>query len=82
MQADATNLFHEALKLSPDQREELAERLLLSLHPGGEGDENSAELHAEWDSEIARRLAEIKSGNVPTKPAEEVHRELGERVRQ
>lgn len=49
----------EALSLPPQQRAELAERLLDSL-----GSESTDEVSSEWISLACERLAEIRSGRV------------------
>ncbi len=51
----------EALKLSADEREVLAQRLLASLDKGAEHD-------AAWAFEVERRVAEIESGSVQPVP--------------
>lgn len=60
-------------KLSREERAELAYFLLSSLEPEEEG------AAAAWDSEISRRIAEIRSGKANGKPAEQVFAELRER---
>jgi putative addiction module component (TIGR02574 family) len=49
------NLTSEALQLEPQDRVELAERLLASVFPDKEVEEA-------WAAEIERRIAEIESG--------------------
>jgi putative addiction module component (TIGR02574 family) len=58
--------------LSPPERAELAHFLLLSLEP------EDADAAAAWDAEIARRVAEIRTGRATGKPAEQVFAELRE----
>jgi len=57
-------------RLSPQQRADLAYFLLQSLEPEDEGAD------AAWNEEIARRVAEIRSGRAQGKPAEQVFAEL------
>ena len=47
----------EAMKLSPDERERLGEKLLGSVP-------NDLEFEDEWVEEIARRVQEIRRGEV------------------
>ena len=56
-----------ALELSPEERAQLAQRLLSSLP-------RDPEVEAAWDAEIRRRVAELESGT-NTIPAEEVFAE-------
>jgi putative addiction module component (TIGR02574 family) len=67
MNPNAQRLLDEARQLSPDEREWLAERLLID-------DEriSAAEVESAWDAEIKRRLDEIDSGAVKMIPGEEV----------
>jgi len=60
-------------KLSQKERAELAYFLISSLEPAEEG------VSAAWDTEVARRLAEIREGKAIGKPAEQVFAELRER---
>lgn len=64
----------EALKLPPEQRERLAEKLLSSIGPG-------LEYEAEWAAEADRRVKEILDGGVEPIPAKEVFREARKRIR-
>jgi putative addiction module component (TIGR02574 family) len=54
----------EALKLSPEERAELADRLIGSLF-------QDAEIEEAWAAEVERRVAEIESGRSHTIPAAE-----------
>lgn len=64
----------EALKLSPEERADLADWLWVSATP-------RAEVEAAWDAEIARRIAEIDAGTAKLVPAEEVMAEIEEKLR-
>ena len=55
----------EAMKLSPTDRADLADRLWLSVN-------SAAEIDAAWDAEIARRIAQIDSGEVECIPWDKV----------
>ena len=67
MSPNAQKLLEEARQLPPEEREWLAEFLLI-------GDErvSAAGVEAAWDDEIKRRLDEIDSGAVKMIPGEEV----------
>jgi putative addiction module component (TIGR02574 family) len=56
--------------LSQKERAELAYAILALLEPADEG---SAEA---WDAELSRRVAEIRSGQVVGKPAQQLFAEL------
>ena len=64
MSSRLKNVEVEALKLSPEERAELADRLLASLS------EDSAVEEA-WGAEVERRLAAIESGRTQLVPAAE-----------
>ena len=59
----------EALKLSAEERAELAERLLTSVEP-------PIPLHPAWETEIARRIADLDAGRAQAIPGEQVFAEL------
>ena len=64
-------ILEAALKLSPEQREELIDELSASL--------DAADLGEEWEAEIQRRIADVDSGKVKTIPADEVFDRLRQR---
>jgi putative addiction module component (TIGR02574 family) len=66
-------LKSQASVLSAPERAELAYFLLSSLEPEEE------KVQEEWRAEIARRVAEIRSGTALGRPADEVVAELRER---
>jgi len=68
-------LRKEALELNLKERSVLAQDLLYSLD-----DLSPNELHAAWESEILRRIDELRSGKVKGVPAEEVFRKAKERL--
>lgn len=75
MNTQAQQVLQTALALPPHEREELAEMLLLSL------DEPSPpEVEAAWGEEIKRRIEAIDRGEVTLIPADQVMRELRERL--
>lgn len=71
MTVDSKAVFEAALSLSPDDRAELAERLILSLD-----EKHQTDLEAAWNAEIQRRLDEIDQGKVELIPGEEAMRLL------
>ena len=76
MSPNAQRLLDEARRLPPDEREWLAESLLI-------GDESMsvAEVESAWDAEIKRRLDEIDSGAVKMIPGDEVLARMDARLR-
>ena len=69
----------QAMKLSPTERADLADKLWLSVHSRDEVD-------AAWEEEIARRIEELDAGRTESIPCEQVMAELraliaGHRVR-
>lgn len=64
-------LLEEALKLSADERAEVAEQLIASLDETSDTDVEQA-----WQEEIQKRLQQIERGEVNTIPWEEVQRRL------
>ncbi len=56
--------------LSRAERAEVAHALLRSLEPEEEGAEGA------WEAELARRVAEIRSGKAVGKPAQQLFTEL------
>ena len=67
---DANTIRREALSLPPEQRAELAERLLSSLESLSD-----AEAEQLWFAEAARRAEEIDSGLAKRYSAEEVRQQ-------
>ncbi|MBS0444956.1 MAG: addiction module protein [Proteobacteria bacterium] len=64
----------EAMKLSPLERAELADRLWLSVH-------TREEVDAAWEAEVERRIRQIDAGEVECVPWEAVMTELHDRLR-
>lgn len=64
MSSQFATLEAEAMKLSPEERVSLADRLLASVRSSGEV-ENA------WGVEIDRRLADVEAGRTELVPAEE-----------
>ena len=63
-------LSRKALSLPPDERMQLAEDLLSSLHGPADPD-----VQAAWDAEISRRLGEVEAGTAKLIPAADVFAE-------
>lgn len=61
----------KAHRLSTDERAELAHKLIASLD-----DVTDNEIEIAWDSEIERRMTEIKSGKAKGRQAEEILAEI------
>lgn len=57
----------EAMRLPPEERKRLAERLLSSVDPGLSFEE-------EWAKEVDRRVREIQDGSVDPVPGDDVLR--------
>jgi len=54
-----------ALELSPEERAELAPRLMRSL-------DRDPDVEAAWEAEIRKRIADLDAGLISTVPSEEV----------
>jgi putative addiction module component (TIGR02574 family) len=67
----AKEILEAALKLDPQQREELIEELSASL--------DATNLGEYWEAEIRRRIDDVDSGRVKTVPADEVFARLEQR---
>ena len=63
-------LSRQARSLSPEERVQLAEEILATVHEQDEATD------AAWDAEIKRRIAEIDNGTAKLIPAEEVFAKL------
>ena len=72
MEADVRALIEAALKLPPEVRGAIANRLLDSL----QDEELDADVEAAWDAEIARRLDELDSGHAKTIPWSEARQQI------
>ena len=73
MTTEVKHLLHEAMRLSADDRAELAAELLASLdEPGDSGD-----IEAAWAAEIERRARRVLAGESSGTPWDEVRTRLG-----
>ena len=70
MPTSVEELATQAISLSAADRARLADLLIASLPDG-----NDAEVDAEWDQEIRRRVHAVESGTARLIPAAEVHAE-------
>ena len=64
-------VLEEALKLSPNERAEVAEQLIASLEEAPDTAVEQA-----WQQEVQRRLQQVERGEVKIIPWEEVQRRL------
>jgi putative addiction module component (TIGR02574 family) len=62
MSSQVEALEAEAMKLTPEERAQLADRLLASLS-------EDTEMEEAWAAEVERRIAEIEAGRAPVIPA-------------
>jgi putative addiction module component (TIGR02574 family) len=72
--ATKETLLADVLRLPPEERAEVAHKLLLSLE---ESEEPRAD--AEWSEELERRAREVLDGSVKTVPWEQVEARIGAR---
>lgn len=75
MAAKVDTVLREALALSYDERAVLAGSLLESLEPASDVDVDKA-----WRKEVARRIAQLDSGEVQTIPWTSVRDQLWDRL--
>ena len=73
MTATLQSIEAQALKLSPEERTELIERLIVSVAP--------PPLSAAWQAEIERRISDMDAGRTQPIPAEEVFARIDEKLR-
>jgi putative addiction module component (TIGR02574 family) len=66
----------EVLRLPPEERAEVAHKLLLSLEEGTE----DPEAQAEGSTELERRAHEVLDGSVKTVPWEQVEERISARL--
>jgi putative addiction module component (TIGR02574 family) len=75
MDTQAQQVLQTALALSPDDRVEIAESLILSLD-----DERAAEIETAWTEEIRRRIESIDKGEAKMIPWDDAIRSMRERL--
>jgi putative addiction module component (TIGR02574 family) len=76
MPVTVESITHEALTLSERERAHLAHALLLSL----EASDADSGVEEAWDAEVARRMERVRQGTATGRPADEVFRDLRERL--
>lgn len=76
MTGQVSNLLRQALELSDTERADLAGALIESIDQG-----EDAGAEAAWDTEIAKRVAELERGDVQTVPWEEVRTRIDAKLR-
>lgn len=75
MQMD--EVTQEAMRLTLEERAELAHRLLLSLE-----DATDSEIETLWNEEAASRLSDLREGRVQGIPADQVFRRAIKQISQ
>ena len=76
MSTKANEVIQKALRLSVEERAQVARKIISSLEP-----QEEAEVEVAWQKEISRRIAEIKSGSVKLVPLETVLRRAKSKAR-
>jgi putative addiction module component (TIGR02574 family) len=76
--ATKEDLLSDVLRLPPEERAEVAHKLLLSLEEGAE----EPEAQAEWSVELERRAREVVDGRVKTISWEQVEERIRVRLSQ
>ena len=74
MTATLQSIEAQALKLSPEDRAQLIERLIVSVAP-------TPPLSAAWQAEIERRISDMDTGRTQPVPAEEVFARIDAKLR-
>ncbi len=69
-------LLGQALRMSEEERAEIAEKLIASLEDSPDIDVEQA-----WQEEVRRRISDLESGNAVSIPWEEVRRRLRNKAR-
>jgi len=67
MTTEVSKLLEQALSLSIQEQEALADSLISNL--GGKVDSN---VHAAWEEEIAKRIVDLNAGKAKTTPWAEI----------
>jgi putative addiction module component (TIGR02574 family) len=76
MTATVERIRKEASQLPFDEREALVRVLELDLDSAPASQDDPAEVEAEWDAVIKRRVEDIEAGNVRLIPLDEVEAEM------
>jgi putative addiction module component (TIGR02574 family) len=72
MSGAAKSVMDAALALSPEERAQLAEKLLESLDEDMDEQVDQAQIDAAWAQEAERRMADYRAGKIGSVPAEEL----------
>ncbi|HSP80087.1 MAG TPA: addiction module protein [Myxococcaceae bacterium] len=75
--ATKDDLLSDVLRLPPEERAEVAHKLLLSLDESEDADAEAA-----WSQELERRAREVLDGSVKTVPWEQVEARITARLGQ
>ena len=76
--ATKDELLSDVLRLPPEERAEVAHKLLLSL----EEEPDAQDVEADWEQELERRAREVLDGTVKTVPWNEAEARISRRLRQ
>jgi putative addiction module component (TIGR02574 family) len=71
-------LLSDVLRLPPEERAEVAHKLLLSLDEGSE----DPDAQAAWSAELQHRAHEVLDGSVKTVPWEQIEERISTRLGQ
>ncbi|MDY7233332.1 addiction module protein [Hyalangium rubrum] len=74
--ATKEDLLSDVLRLPPEERAEVAHKLLLSLEVEAE----DPEAQVEWSAEVERRAREVLNGSVKTVSWEQVEERISARL--
>ncbi|MDY7232613.1 addiction module protein [Hyalangium rubrum] len=74
--ATKEDLLSDVLRLPPEERAEVAHKLLLSL----EVEDEDPEAQVEWSAELERRAREVLNGSVKTVSWEQVEERISARL--
>ena len=69
MSGETASILKEAMKLSPEERLEIADSLVFSVFEDGPAD---ADVERAWAAEVRRRVAEVDAGAAKLTSWEEV----------
>jgi putative addiction module component (TIGR02574 family) len=78
MSPETSDLLKKALALPAEERAALANTLLDTLESADESSalQDARSVEDAWDTEVARRIADLNAGRAVTVPWEQLNREL------
>jgi len=79
MQNTSSQLKSSALKLSKTERAKLAHWLILSLEE--ENDDTKSEIDTAWETEIEKRIEQVRAGTAKGEPSEKVFAKIRSRYK-